>query len=104
MHTSQACTGKRLGLRARRDFTDLKEQLWPEQCPTKGLKQAGLPAMCLNVDFSSRLSPSLRLSLSLLPYKVAILKSIEGGGWALSLLSTASTMKPKEPYCYPLKG
>lgn len=67
MHTSQASTGKRPGIGARRDFTDSKEQLWPEQCLTKGLKQAGLPAMCLNVDFSSRLSPSLRLSLSLLP-------------------------------------
>lgn len=67
MHTSQACTGKRPGHGARGYFTDSKEHLWPEQCPTKGLKQAGLPVMCLNVDFSSRLSPSLRLSLSLLP-------------------------------------
>lgn len=45
MHTSQACTGKRPGHGARGDFTDSKGQLWPEQCPTKGLKQAGLPAM-----------------------------------------------------------
>lgn len=67
MHTSQACTGKRPGHGARGDFTDSEEQLWPEQCLTKGLKQAGLPAVCLNVDFSSRLSPSLRPSLSLLP-------------------------------------
>lgn len=44
MDTSQRCSGKR-----------------PESSSAEGLKQARLPAMCLNIDFSSMLSQSLRL-------------------------------------------
>lgn len=41
----------------------------PEQSSAKGLKQARLPAMCLNIDLSSMLNLSLRLLPSLLPPK-----------------------------------
>lgn len=65
--TSQGCSGKR-----------------PEQPSAKGLKQARLPAMCLNVDFSSMLSLSLRL-LAYSPQKTPSCNVVKEEAGALSL-------------------